>query len=380
MGILEVQHLVKYPPFEGHRLVASKLPISKNSKILADDIDHQQALEIISKSIPSFKIGEKSNWLIERRYLFNGNTIKHEVYDYAIEDDSEWPIVVEKQRRGWYLIPNPIHATARRFINGVVYVALLSLLYLFIEPLLNSIGIPGIGTGTIRIGLLDYPLLSLIVGPLLFIPLVLRIAANFSDLRKQKRFLNDRPSTPEIELIGDVIADKNLKLKVKFNKRHDNWKSISVSWRVGALPPARDAIFSALNRTIEGQPPPGLTTKLPHHWEVGTDDGTGVGEDAPMQRQEVKGGLFLRPMRVMQSGGKVEYSESEIILDNPQNSWPGTTISPLVRIHWEIIIQIERENEGPLLWVEPLRVKHSSEHIEQKTLLVNDGRTESNIF
>ena len=113
---------------------------------------------------------------------------------------------------------------------------------------------------------------------------------------------------------------------------------------------------------------------------MGLDDGTGAGEDAPMQRQGVKGGLFLRPMRVMQSGGKVEYSENEMVLDVPQNSWPGTTINPLVRIHWEIIIQIERENQGPLLWVEPLRVKHSSKHVEQKTLLVNDGRTESNIF
>ena len=58
MGLLEVQHLVKYPPFEAHRLVASELPISKNNETLADDIDLQQALEIVSKSIPSFKIGE----------------------------------------------------------------------------------------------------------------------------------------------------------------------------------------------------------------------------------------------------------------------------------------------------------------------------------
>jgi len=380
MGSLEVQHLVKYPPFDAHRLVASELPISKNNKILADDIDQKQALEIVSKSIPSFKIGEISSWLIERRYLFDGSTIKHEVYDYGVEEDSEWPLIVEKQRTGWYLTPHPIHATARKFINGVVYVLLISLLYLCIEPLLYYLGIPGIGTETVRIGLLDYPLLALVVGPLFFIPLGLRIAANFSDLRKQKRFLNDRPLSPEIEIIGDAIANKNLKLKVKFDKIYDNWKSISVYWRVGALPPARDAVFSALNRTIEGQPPPGLTTKSPHHWEVGLDDGTGAGEDAPMQHQGVKGGLFLRPMRVMQSGGKAEYSENEMVLDIPKNSWPGTTISPLVRIHWEIIVQIEREHEGPLLWVEPLRVKHSSEHIEQKTLLVNDGRTESNIF
>ena len=49
MGLLEVQHLVKYPPFEAHRLVASELPISKNNETIVDDIDLQQALEIVSK-------------------------------------------------------------------------------------------------------------------------------------------------------------------------------------------------------------------------------------------------------------------------------------------------------------------------------------------
>ncbi|HIF90696.1 MAG TPA: hypothetical protein EYQ58_04050 [Candidatus Poseidoniales archaeon] len=380
MGILEVQHSVKYPPFEAHRLVASELPISKKRETLSEEIDQQQAIELVTKSIPSFKIGEKTGWLVERRYLFDGNTIKNEVYEHGIVDDSEWPIVVEKQRRGWYLTPHPVHATARKFINGVVYILLISLLYLFIEPILSAIGIPGIGTGTVRIGLLDYPLLALIVGPLFFIPLLMRVTANFSDLRRQKLFLQNPPPNPEIEIIGEAVADQDLKVKVKFESNRDNWNSISVYWRVGALPPARDAVFSALNRTVEGQPPPGLTTKLPHHWEVGLDDGTGAGEDAPMQRQEVAGGLFLRPMRVMQFGGKVEYNEDEMILENPKNTWPGTTISPLVKIHWEIIIQIERENEGSLLWVEPLRVKHSSKHVEQKTLTVNDGRTESEIL
>lgn len=379
MGILEVQHSVKYPPFEAHRLVASELPISKKCETICEEIDQQQAIELVTKSIPSFKIGEKTGWLVERRYLFDGNTIKNEVYEHGIIDDSEWPIVVEKQRRGWYLTPHPVHATARKFINGVVYILLISLLYLFIEPILSAIGIPGFGTGTVRIGLLDYPLLVLIVGPLFFIPLILRVAANFSDLRRQKLFLQNPPPNPEIEIIDEAVADQDLKIKVKFESNRDNWNSISVYWRVGALPPARDAVFSALNRTVEGQPPPGLTTKLPHHWEVGLDDGTGAGEDAPMQRQEVAGGLFLRPMRLMQFGGKVEYSEDEMILENPKNTWPGTTISPLVKIHWEIIIRIERENEGPLLWVEPLRVRHSSKHVEQKTLIVSDGRTESDI-
>ena len=44
-----------------------------------------------------------------------------------------------------------------------------------------------------------------------------------------------------------------------------------------------------------GQPAPGLTTELPHHWSVDLDDGTGGGEDSPMQTTEIKGGLFLRP-------------------------------------------------------------------------------------
>lgn len=379
MGVLEVQHLVKYPPFEAHRVVASQLPISRNNEVLAEDVDIDQAIDIIANSIPSFKIGEKSDWLVERRYLFDGNTIKHETFEHGAKDQSEWPLVVDKQRRGWYLTPNPIHATSRKFINGVVYILLISLLYLFIEPILAMSGIPGIGTGTVRIGLLDYPLLALIVGPLFFVPLAMRVAANFSDLRRQRLFLKNPPLNPIIEIVGQAVADQDLQLKVKFPNQQDDWRSISISWRVGALPPARDAIFSALNRTIDGQPPPGLTTKLPHHWESGLDDGTGAGEDAPMQRQEVMGGLFLRPMRVMQSGGKADYSEDVISLSNPALEWPGTTISPLVKIHWELIIQIERANSGPLLWVEPLRVIHSSQHVEQKELMVNDGRTESDV-
>ena len=112
--------------------------------------------------------------------------------------------------------------------------------------------------------------------------------------------------------------------------------------------PARHKVFAALNLDPSGQPPPGLTTPLPHHWEKGLDDGTGMGEDAPMERHDVPGGVFLRPMRIMSSS---EYVELEVKggdfeLSSPPGDWPGTVYGGLVRVHWELLINIERTNGG----------------------------------
>ena len=46
-------------------------------------------------------------------------------------------------------------------------------------------GIPVYGTGKVRVGLLDYPFLAVVIVPLMLVPIVLRIAANLSDLRRQ---------------------------------------------------------------------------------------------------------------------------------------------------------------------------------------------------
>ena len=79
---------------------------------------------------------------------------------------------------------------------------------------------------------------------------------------------------------------------MKIDETLDDWLAMKLSWRVGILSPARHKVFSALNLDPSGQPPPGLTTPLPHHWEKGLDDGTGMGEDAPMERHDVPGGVF----------------------------------------------------------------------------------------
>ena len=167
-------------------------------------------------------------------------------------------------------------------------------------------------------------------------------------------------------------------MKIRLPEVRKEWGDIKVKWRVGILPPGREEIFSALGRADSKQPPPGLTTELPHHWEIGLDDGTGGGEEAPMEHHEVKGGLFLRPMRIMEHGDEAPISSDVIVLQAPQSSWPGTVSTSLIRIHWEIIVHIEREKNGPLLWVLPLPVSHSKSNTYIESLPANDGRTESN--
>ena len=138
-------------------------------------------------------------------------------------------------------------------------------------------------------------------------------------------------------------------------------------------------MFSALGLNQDGQPPPGLTTPLPHHWEKGLDDGTGMGEDAPMQRHDVPGGVFLRPMRIMGQGGSQNLSldGGKFELETPEGEWPGTLYGDLVRVHWELIVNIERKIGGPLLWVYPLVVSHRTESTINEEIEISDGRTES---
>jgi len=379
MGKIKLEQRVRYPPFEPKRFSPESLPIASSSETIARGVNPDDIADVLKKFPPSFHLGSENDWLVEQRYVYDG-----EIYDdsniereQSFIETSKIPLIVKRQRRGWYLTPNPVHRAVRRFLSFSVMVLLLALGYLFIEPLLSSIGIPGIGTGTVRIGLLDYPALAIIVVPLLFAPLLMRVGANFIDLNSQRQFLRSAPKDPLIECIQRPQAGQPLHLSVQFEEKPDNWEKIEVMWRVGILPPAREEVFSRLGRSPEAQPPPGLTTPLPHHWEIGLDDGTGGGEESPMEHHEVKGGLFLRPMRVMEFGGRVSWSSAPLELEHPPNVWPGTVSSSLIRIHWELIIRIERKKGGSLMFVEPLAVAHPSRPTTLTVLPTNDGRTES---
>ena len=88
-------------------------------------------------------------------------------------------------------------------------------------------------------------------------------------------------------------------------------------------------------------------------------------------------GLFLKPMRIMQQSEIVDVLDGETTIPAPKGDWPGTIFSPLIRIHWEMIVIIERDNLPELLWVQPLKVKHPALFCVTEAV-VNSGRTETN--
>ena len=90
------------------------------------------------------------------------------------------------------------------------------------------IGIPTFGTRSVRLGLLDYPLLATIVVPMMLIPILMRIGANFHDLRRQNSFLKETPPSPEIE-IEPCSSDKNLVGKISFQTIPEEWGRMTVS-------------------------------------------------------------------------------------------------------------------------------------------------------
>ena len=378
MPKLILEERVKYPPFESYRFKPELLPIAVKKTEIVTNVSAKEAYERIRNMPPPFRIGSKSTWLVERRYTLDDETLKlDEKHAQEMLESAPRDSIIDRQRNGWYLTPNVVHAQARKIMNFSVTVLLVALTYLFLEPLISTWGIPSIGTGRVRFGLLDYPLLAVVVVPILFVPIMMRVTANFSDLVKQRRFLKSQPAVPKIDFHSDTTSGGELVATIQFPEAKDNWKSMSVLWRVGVLPPSRKALMEALGRKENTQPAPGLTTELPHHWTVDLDDGTGGGEDSPMQSTDVKGGLFLRPMRIMQQSEIVNVAEGKTTIPPPKGNWPGTIFSPLIRIHWEMVVIIERENLPELLWVQPLKVKHPALFCVTDAI-VNSGRTETN--
>jgi len=374
----QVQH-VRYPPFEAGRWLPQALPITQRKQHLGDFATKEEALKLLKTLHPPFELGTKDGWYIETSYVYGDETLEAQRTE-NVTDDAPFVDLIKHQRRGWYLIPNPIHHVVRQFINTVVLVLLAALFYLFISPLFLLLGFPVYGLETVRWGLLDYPALAVFVVPLLFAPLLVRVVANLVELQRQNRFLRSDPPRPEIKLTPPVIANQPLRMTVSFNEFLSDWNHIDVFWRVGILPPSREVLLKELNRLPDRQPPPGLTTELPHHWIVGLDDGTAGGEDAPMQMQEVKGGLFLRPMRIMATSEQQRLQDGEeVLLQPPEGPWPGSVNTDLVRVHWECILRIDRSKGGALLWVEPLKVAHADVASVLPSLPLHDGRSELDI-
>jgi len=370
MAKWNIIHKVRYPPFDHHRWKAESVPT------IEEKVHTNLTTEQIKKRYPEFVIQSEEGWLLERSFVsddkeqWNGNPS-------VILDESAFVNLVDQQRNGWYIIPNNLHSVARRLIHFAVILLLVTLTYLFIEPILSVIGLPSLGTKSIRLGLLDYPILSIVVVPFLLMPLLLRMIANFMDLRKQQEYFKNPAQSPIIELESQIQSGESLRGKCIIPERREDWKSVSIHWHVGTLSPSRKALVELSGRKLGEQPPVGLSTPLPHHWEEGLDDGTAGGEDAPMERQDIPGGVFLRPMRFSEEGGEQILGEDgKFELSPPPSQWPGSVNSELIRIHWELILKIKRQNKMPLLWVMPIRVQFPISKVDLDDLVVNDSRTE----
>lgn len=376
MKQLHKQHRIRYPPFEAARWAPETLPIAVRQFSLGEYETKEAAKEAIKDEAPSFRLGLNDGWIIERSYRYGEETLEVKSDETHLESEG-YVQAVKKQRQGWYLIPNPIHHILRQFINGVVIVLLVCLFYLFISPVLLFMNLPVYGLETVRWGLLDYPALAVFVVPLIFAPLFIRVVANLLELQRQKQFLKRNLQTPVVEFIQPSVANKTLELKVSFPEWDPTWNHVDAILRVGALPPSRESLLETLDRSPTRQPPPGLSTELPHHWQIGLDDGTAGGEDAPMELKEVKGGLYLRPMRIMVQGAPQRWQEGEVLkLEPPKPAWPGSVHTELLRVHWECILRIDRQRGGALLWVQPLKVAHSRQSMPLEHLPLHDGRSE----
>ena len=378
MPKLILEERIRYPPFESYRFKPKLLPIATKTETIAENIDASEVESYLIKRNPPFTVGSEDSWLVEKRYLFDNEVVDTEKgYDTNISQPITSDSIIDKQRTGWYLTPNPVHAAIRKFLNFAVIVLLVALAYLFLEPILDMIGLGGFGTGRVRFGLLDYPLLAVFVMPLLFTPILLRVIANLSDLVNQRKFLMNAPASPKITIGTNSCSNEDLRVKVEFETIDESWGDINILWRVGILPPSRESLMKSFGRKTNQQPPPGLTTELPHHWEVNLDDGTGGGEESPMESNDVKGGLFIRPMRIMKQSETVKYEGEDLVLKPPHGMWPGTIFSPLIRVHWELVIVIERKVGRSLMWVEPLNILHQNKS-STVAANVNSGRTETN--
>ena len=65
---------IRYPPFESYSL-AELAPIATKTTVIEEDVKLSEVDNHIVKRNAPFTIGNENSWLVERRFLFDGEII-----------------------------------------------------------------------------------------------------------------------------------------------------------------------------------------------------------------------------------------------------------------------------------------------------------------
>ena len=374
---LSVQR-IRYPPFEPSQMDPSQVP----------------AMEVVIESdmlTPKFKIGADDDWFIEWKE-FSEEFSHLPVIECQIGDRA--PDFIDRTRRGWYIIPDPLHAVSRSLIPPTVILLIISLFIHAIEPVLVAQDIISKSfAGSFKFGPLYYPKLLFIAFPIFLLPLLYRMIANMRDMRRQKLLLTRAPADLEMGL----RISRNRVAITTLPDMPDEVAIRRARVQVGVAVPERGMLIRALGRSEGGQPAPGMSTKLPEkRVNIGDEIGTGVGEATPMQLPNSRV-TTLEPLRASEYG---EWSEMpqyvdgqplEWFLELPKGQWPGSIYSPLIAVHWELVIEckamlekdsivtetVNKDDFAPdVMWVQPITMDGSVNRIVSDYLPVRSGRVE----
>ena len=361
-----VEISIRFPPFDPNTVIASELPIAREYFSLKEN-----------SSVPcSVRIGDETDFHIHR------NIIK---LSSGLSECREWvtlsnriPRRVERERKGWFILPSKMHRRSRRLIPFAVIGIIASLAIHAFEPaLVNSGWVDGSFAGSVRLGLLDYPVLLLIFLPIFFIPIMMRLFASVWDFRRTRKFRTDLPVDPVFEIGNDDCTAEEISVEIDFPEVRDDWISAQARVEVGLLNPRRPMLLHALGRKDGLQNPPGISTPLSIRQHANSELGTGFGESTPLEGPDAER-LFLSPLPVRCKGrsSAVSMDGESISLELPSGSWPGSEYHPLFAVHWEVIVRIEREENGPLLFVHPLIMKHDGSPCNVQVMPTQSGRSE----
>ena len=349
---------VRYPPFEHYNTNPEEIPLVE--VLLVSE----------NEPPPEFKLGVENGWMVEWRDEKQGGENLPEI---RTEVTRETLPFLMRTRNGWYIEPDPIHALARRMILPSVIILTASLILHALEPaLIELIGsVAEIIYTPIRIGPLDYPLLILVSFPIFILPIIVRIVANVRDIRRQEEYISKPLGSPLME-IGDRGPNS---IEVLSFQSPKGFRADRCRIQVGVAVPERETLLKATNTSETGQPAPGMSTALPER-RVSTADehGTGVGESLPMtvSRGRV---LLLEPMRVQCSGPWNDISSSKIVLEGPNDTWPGSIYSAMIAVHWEIVVEGVTDSGTRMKWVRPIIIENNAK-VSVDDLPIRSGRVE----